>query len=131
MASSAVHMGVRVLMGIVAVALLLVPSILMLIAWTEVNLMVTLAALLVLIMVARRFPSWKWPATVAVALLVAVPPYPYWVFASNDRGWYFHFFSGYDLSTLPLATFVGVFIAATALCTMLSWSLDPESFRKP
>jgi len=131
MASSTARMGVRVLMGFVAVALLLTPSILMLIAWTEVNLVVALAALLTLIMVTRRFPTWKWTATIATALLVAIPPYPYWLFASNDRGWYFHFFSGYDLSSLPLATFMGVFIAAIALCTMLSWSLNPEAFKGP
>jgi hypothetical protein len=127
MAKPSVRLGLRVVAGLTAVTLLLVPSILMLIAWTEVNMVIAVAAILALIAIARHLPNWKWFAAVVTSVLLAIPPYPYWLFGSNDRGWYLHFFSGFDMGTLPLARFAGVFVVAIALCGLLLWSVAPRS----
>lgn len=125
-ASPFVHFGLRLLAGVAAGTLLLVPAILTLIAWTSLNLVISVAAVLLTVSLAQWLPRWKWFGGFVTALLVAIPPYPYWVYASETRGWYMHFFSGFDSSTLPLATFGAVFFVALILCGTLFWALDPS-----
>src|SRR5690348_7861325 len=109
-----VQVMLRVIVGLLAVAVLLTPSYIMALVWTPLDLLVAIAAVL-LVVVFRRFSRVRWCLAVVAALLVAVPPYPYWVFYGEKRGWYLHFFGGFTLQTLPIGTFCLFFVVALAL----------------
>lgn len=114
----------RALVVGVAIVLLLSPGWLMATVFTSVNFILSLSVVLVSVVVAVWLPRWKWPGAIIASLLIAVPPYPFWLYASENRGWYFHFFHGFTLSTLPLGTFGVVFVFALLLFAAIFWAID-------
>ena len=114
--------AVRVAVGCLAVAMLLLPGAMTALVWTDLNLMLAAAAILVAA-VSRHRTKLRWLAVTAAALVIAVPPYPYWVFWSDRDGWHLHFFSGFTWQSAPLGTFITVFVVAFALLCTLLWAL--------
>ena len=114
----------RVLVVMVATILLLVPSMLMTFAWGgTLNLEVAIVAALIAIATAKWIPGLRWPIAFLASLLIAVPPYPYWTDWGEERGQYLHFFHGFTLQTLPVATFVVVFALAMLLFMVIFRSI--------
>jgi len=97
-------------------------------AFTSLNFVVALGAVLASVFMAFWLPRWKWIIAVIASLLIAVPPYPYWMHASEERGWYFDFFGGFTLSNLPsFGTFGVVFVLALFLFSGLFWAIGNRS----
>src|SRR5205085_11350964 len=102
----------RIFIVMVCVAMLLIPGLTMASILTPANLMVAIAGIVASVSTAIWLSTWKWLPAVVTALLIAVPPYPYWLFSDNNGNWYLHFFHGFTLHNLPLPTFGFVFVAA-------------------
>lgn len=117
----------KTLTAIAATGLLLLPALLVALAWTTINLKVALIAVSVCVLVAIKMPRWRWVSAIVASLLIAVPPYPYWLFSSEDRGWYLHFFHGYNLQNLPIAVFGVVFVLAMLLFAAIFWSIHRKT----
>jgi hypothetical protein len=113
---------VRIGVTVLCVVLLLVPGLTMAYVWTPIDLVIALAGIIVSLFVAAWLPTWKWMAAIVTSLLIAVPPYPYWLFNDNKGNWYFHFFRGFNLHNLPLPTFGLVFTIAMVLFCLLYWA---------
>ena len=62
----------RVLVAVVAIALLLFPYWLMVPALTAIDFMVALGAVLASVIIAIWLPRWKWIGAVVASLLIAV-----------------------------------------------------------
>lgn len=121
----------RVLVVVVAVALLLFPGWLMASVFTSLNFVVALGAVLASVLMAFWLPRWKWISAVVASLLIAVPPYPYWMHVSEERGWYFDFFGGFSRSNLPsFGTFGVVFVFSLLLFVALFWAIGNRSPQK-
>jgi len=113
----------RTVIAAIAGMLLLLPGVVTAYVWSPVNLAVSLVAVTVCIVVALFLPRWKWISAAVASLLVAVPPYPYWLFSSEARGWYVHFFEGYRSSNLPALRFTVVFLVSTLLFALIFWAV--------
>ena len=114
--------SLRIAVGVVAVLLLLLPPFVMALVWTGLNFLVALFAVL-LAGVFSRFARLRWLCAALAAALIAVPPYPYWIFWGEAQGWHFSFFHGFTWQTTPVGTFIAFFIFAMALFAALFWAL--------
>lgn len=114
----------------VAVLLLLWPGMVMAMAWTAINFEVAFVAIGATIAMAIWVPKLRWVGAVIAALLIAVPPYPYWVFSSNARGWYIHFFHGFNMENLPIWTFVIYFLIALLIFKAIFWAVGSLGRKK-
>jgi hypothetical protein len=112
----------RIAAGLLAVALLLTPSYVMALVYTSLNFVVAAAAIF-LVVLCSRFRRTRWWLAVLGALLISVPPYPFWAFTDNRGGWFLNFFHGFTLQTSPIGTFCIVFVLALALFGALFWAL--------
>ncbi|MFC6840106.1 hypothetical protein [Xanthomonas theicola] len=116
--------ALRSLVAVAASFLLFVPGLVMAFALGgTLNLEVAIAATLIFIMVARWLPRLRWAIAVVAALVIAVPPYPYWTNWDESRGQYLHFFHGFNLQNLPIAAFVVVFVLALLLFVAIFWAV--------
>ncbi len=116
----------RSLVVLLAIALLLLPGWLMASVWTPINLEVALLAIVISVVAAIFFPKWKWISAVVSSLLIAVPPYPYWLFNDNEGRWYLHFFHGFNLQDFPFLSFGAVFMIALALFWAIYWAIGKK-----
>ena len=112
----------RIIVAALAIIVLLSPGLVMALVYTDLNLLVAVGAVL-LVVTSRQRAKLRWWLAVLGALLIAVPPYPYWVFSNNQGAWYFHFFGGFTLQSLPLGTFAAYFAVALAFFAVLFWAL--------
>lgn len=119
----------RAFIAVVAGILLLVPALLVAIAWTSVNLEVAAFAIVTTVLAAVWLPTRKWIAAFIASLLIAVPPYPYWLFRSESRDWYLHFFHGYHSENLPIVRFMVVFIVSLLLFAVIFWSISDRKLQ--
>lgn len=115
---------IRTIIAAIAGVLLLFPGAVTAYVWTPVNLAVSLFAVTVCIVVALFLPRWKWISAAVASLLIAVPPYPYWLFSSEARGWYVHFFEGYRSGNLAAFRFTVVFLVSTLLFALIFWAIS-------
>ncbi len=115
---------IRALVLVACVTLLLAPSALVASVWTPVNLEVAAAAVVVATTLARSATVWRWAGAIVASIIIAVPPYPYWLFASNQRGWYLHFFHGFTIRTVPIGTFVTVMVLCLAIFRFVHWAVS-------
>lgn len=113
----------RRLLAIMAALLLLLPGVWTALAWTALNLVVAIVAVTGNVLVLRFTPNLRWFSASIASLLIAVPPYPYWVFSDNVRGWHFTFFSGYRLNDVPFVDLSMVFVFAMLLFGLIFWAL--------
>ena len=97
---------------------LLFPSALTATVWTSVNFLVALVVIAMTISSAILFSRYSWIIATISSLLIAVPPYPYWLFRSRE-GWQLHFFSGFNVGNVPILTFLVVFLLAMTLFTVI------------
>jgi hypothetical protein len=116
------QVALRVVAGLLAVAVLLAPSYVMALVYTSLNFVVAVAAIL-LVVLCSRFRRVRWWLAVLGALLIAVPPYPFWAFTDNQGRWYLHFFSGFTLQSAPIGSFCLVFVLALGSFAVLMWAL--------
>ena len=116
------HRALRIVAGLLAVAVLLAPAYVMALVYTSLNFVVAAAAIL-LVVLCGRFRRIRWWLAVLGALLIAIPPYPFWAFTNNQGGWFLHFFYGFTLHTAPIGTFCTYFLLALALFGVLFWAL--------
>ena len=116
--------GARLAVAVLATGLLLAPALMMATVWTPVDLLVAVAAILVCFLSARYAKRWRWACAIVASLVISVPPYPYWLFASEERGWYFHFFHGYTIADVPFIRFLFVMFAAILMFGAIFWSMD-------
>ncbi|MEO6924138.1 MAG: hypothetical protein ABI142_09960 [Bryocella sp.] len=112
------QMALRIVVGLLAVAVLLAPAYVMALVYTSLNFVVAVAAIL-LVVLCSRFRRARWWLAVVGALLIAVPPYPFWAFTDNQGAWFLNFFHGFTLHTAPIATFCIYFVLALALFGVL------------
>lgn len=122
-----IRSALRIIVAVAAIVVLLSPGMVMAMVYTDLNLLVAICAVLVVVAFRQR-ARLRWLLAVLGALLIAVPPYPYWVFSNNQGVWYFHFFGGFTLQSVPLGTFAAYFVVAMALFAVLFWAL-PQSRR--
>ncbi len=114
----------RILAVIVVAALLLVPGLLMTLAWGgTLNLEVAAVAIAISIVAAIWLPRVKWLVAVVAALLIAVPPFPYWTNWDESRGQYLHFFHGFHLDGTLATRFIVVFAVAMLLFAAMFWAI--------
>ncbi|NLC36170.1 MAG: hypothetical protein GX772_06965 [Alcaligenaceae bacterium] len=117
--------AIRALIVAVVGILLLIPSLIMAYAWGgTLNLEVATVATLVTAATARWMPRLKWVIASIAALLIAVPPYPYWTNWDESRGQYLHFFHGFTFQTIPVFTFAIVFALAILLFAVMFRSIN-------
>jgi len=120
----------RILVVIFAAVLLIVPGVLMALAWGgTLNAEVAAMATAVAIAVAIWLPSVKWFVAVIAALLIAVPPFPYWTNWDESKGQYLHFFHGFTLENAPVARFAFVFAMAMLLFAVVFWGVGNRQLR--
>jgi len=112
----------RVIVAILAIALLLSPGVVMALVYTELNLLVSVLAV-ALVLAFSRVTAVRWVMAVMGAVLVAVPPYPFWVFSDNEGHWFFSFFGGFTLGSAPIGTFAIWFALALASFAALFWAI--------
>lgn len=117
----------RVLVAVVAIALLLFPGWLMATVFTAINFMVALGAILISVLIAIWLRHWKWISAVLASLLIAVPPYPYWLYTREGGNWYLNFFHGFSISTLPFGTFGVVFVLSLLLFAAIFWAIGKKA----
>lgn len=114
----------RILIVIAAVLLLLVPGLLMTLAWGgTLNLEIAAVATAISIAAAIWLPGVKWCVAVVAALLIAVPPFPYWTNWDESGGQYLHLFHGFPLDGALIARFIVVFAMAMLLFAALFWAV--------
>lgn len=78
------------------VILIILPSAIQAVVWTSVNLILAVSVVAAFIIYSLWVPYWKWIVITLAALIMSIPPYPNWIWASNEKGWHFHV--GYKLS---------------------------------
>jgi hypothetical protein len=114
----------RILVVILAAALLLVPGFLMALAWGgTLNLEVAAAATAIAIAVAVWLPKVKWFFAFVASLLIAVPPFPYWTSWDESRGQYLHFFHGFTVDGELVIRFVVAFAMSMLVFGALFWAM--------
>ena len=115
---------VRMLVTVVAIALLMVPRLVMAIALGGAfNLEVAAAAVAMCVAAAIWLRRWKWVAAIIASLVIAIPPFPYWSSWDEKNGRYFHFFNGYGLQDLPIVTFTIYFLVSMLLFSAIFWAI--------
>jgi hypothetical protein len=107
----------------VACGLLLLPATITAYVWTPVNLGVSLLAIAACVVIAIFLRRWIWISAAVASFLIAVPPYPYWLFTSETRGWHLHFFEGYRSGNLPAFRFSVVFLVSMLLFSLIFWAI--------
>lgn len=117
------NIALRVLVALVASAFLLLPSFMAASVLSVVNFVVTLPVLLISILVAAWLPRWRWIGGVITSFLVAIPPYPFWLYIRENGDWYLNMFHGFTLQKLPLGTFGVVFVLALLLFATIFWAI--------
>lgn len=117
----------RVVISVVILSFLLLPSLLQAMTWTPINLWVALLSILTSVLLVRRSPSWRWPSALVAGLLIAVAPYPNWLWASNDRGW--HLQVGYKLKHWPDYA-LEFFIYYVVVVALLLWLFRVMKIKK-
>ena len=118
---------VRGIVLIAGIVVLILPSFLMSAIYTSVDLQVAIAATLISILTAIWLPRLKWWCAVVGSLLIAVPPYPYWLSNDPKRGWYFHFFYGFSVQNTPFLRLGGAFVLSVALFAAIFWAISRPS----
>lgn len=103
----------RLVLAIGCLLLLFFTPILSAVAGNTVNLAISIVVIPALVAIGIYFWQARWLFALVLAVFVAVPPYPYWVFENADSGWYFHFFQGFPENAIPFGRFATV--AAIAL----------------
>lgn len=122
--NSVLRILVRVLVIVVAIAILLLPGLSMIaVAWADIGLVVALVAITVCILIAIWLPRLRWIGAAIASLLIAIPPYPYWLNWNDAHGWYFHFFHDVNLESSSIAVFAMIFLAAMLLFATIFWAL--------
>lgn len=112
--------------------LLLLPGFLVTIAWgVTLNLEVAVVATAIAIAVAIWLPKVKWFVAVVAALLIAVPPFPYWTNYEKSRGQYLHFFHGFTIDDASIARFSIVFAMAMLLFATIFWVIEKRPVARP
>jgi hypothetical protein len=119
----------RALVAVVAVALLLFPGWLMATVFTSINFVVALGSILTSVIIAIWLPRWKWIGAVATSIIIAVPPYPYWLYTREGGGWYLNFFHGFRISNLPFDTFGAVFVVSLLLFAGIFWAIGKKAIK--
>jgi hypothetical protein len=117
----------RALVAVVAIALLLFPGWLMATVFTSINFVVAFGSVVTIVLVAIWLPRWKWTGAVVAALLIAIPPYPYWLYTREGGDWYLNFFHGFTLSNLPFGTFSAVFVISLLLFAAIFWAIGKKA----
>ncbi len=117
----------RVLMVVVGVALLLLPGVLMAIAWrSSLNVEVAALAILAAISAAVWAPKIKWIVAIVSSLLISVPPVPYWIsLAGGVR--HLHFFHGFSFDVSLLVRLLVVLIFALLLFKAIFDSINGQT----
>ena len=117
---------VKLGVAFVAFLVLLLPGLLMASTWTPINLIVAFCVVNVSVMAAIWAQTWKWPTAILSSLLIAIPPYPYWLFNDNSGHWYFHFFHGFTMQNLHFLNFAIVFTISLILFAVIFWALPAK-----
>jgi len=89
--------------------------------WTTANLYITAVAVAASIAVAFYLPKLKWLFAVIAAALIALPPYPNWLFWDESRGWFFT--AGPNLQQLSIGINAIFFVIVLALFFALFWAI--------
>jgi hypothetical protein len=113
--------GVVLVAGIV---LLILPSFMMSAIYSSIDLEFAMVAVLTTVLTAVWLPKLRWICAVIASLLIAVPPYPYWLSFDAKRGWYFHFFYGFDLQNTPFLVLGGAFAVSQAVFAAIFWAIS-------
>lgn len=121
------NMFFRALVAVVAIALLLFPGWLMATVFTAINFVVALGSVVTSVLIAIWLPRWKWIGAVVASLLIAVPPYPFWLYTREDGEWYLNFFHGFGISNLPFGTFGVVFVVSLLLFAGIFWAIGKKA----
>lgn len=111
----------RTIVATVVVLLLLLPSFITAIVWTTVNLYVAVLAISALAVVAYLLPRFKWLFAAVTAGLIALPPYPNWLFWNESRGWFFTV--GPNLQEFSIGFSVLCAVIVLALVRVLFWAI--------
>jgi len=117
----------RALVAVVAIALLLFPSWLMATVFTAINFVVAFGSIFTSVLISIWLPRWKWIGAVVASLLIAVPPYPYWLYTREGGEWYLNFFHGFRISNLPFDTFGVVFVVSLFLFAAIFWAIRKKA----
>ncbi|MEN5204902.1 hypothetical protein ABE473_10615 [Stenotrophomonas sp. TWI700] len=95
--------------------------------WSDIGLVVAVAVILGSILLSVVLPKLKWVGAAFAAIMIAVPPYPYWLGWDDVEGWRVHFFQGFDLSWMDVSVFAAIFIAAMLAFSVIFWAIGRRS----
>lgn len=104
---------------LLVVFFILMPSILQAFVWTWINLLVSIIVTAIFIFLTIIKPKFKWVYIVCSSTIIAIPPYPNWIWASNEKGWHFHL--GYKLQNI--SEYAGGYLMYFVLALVLYLSL--------
>ncbi len=84
--------------------------------------MIAIAAVFVGILAALFLaPMIKWVLAALASLLIAIPPYPNWLWWDEEQGWHLRW--GYKLQHVMLSDFAIFFVVAMLLFATLFWAI--------
>jgi hypothetical protein len=115
------NLAIRITVGVVVVLLLLLPPFVTAIVWTKANLYITVIAIAATLAAAFYLPKLKWVFATIAAALIALPPYPNWLFWDESKGWFLTI--GPNLRQLSIGLNVIFFVAVIALFFALFWAI--------
>jgi hypothetical protein len=118
----------RVLALTLAFGVLILPGLSMISSrWSDIGLVVAVAVILGSIFLSVVLPKLKWVGAAFAAIMIAVPPYPYWLGWDAVKGWRLHFFQGFGLSWMDVGVFAAIFIAAMLAFSVIFWAIGRRS----
>lgn len=125
----ALMMLVKVFSGglivMLSMAMLITPSVMVLAAWGDgLNFVVAIAVICSVLFSGIFMPrARRWMAFFA-SILIAVPPFPYWIAWNKVGGYEFSFFYGFSISDIPFLLFLLVFVLSIILFELIFLSVS-------
>lgn len=78
---------IRLLIGCLALTIMLIPPFITAMVWTTINLIIAIIAISFTVVSTFIFPRIRWLLALVSAIIIAIPPYPTWIFWSPQTGW--------------------------------------------
>lgn len=111
----------RLAVGAIASLALISPSFLMAIVWTPIDLVIVVFAIIATVLSAIFWRKLKWAFATMSAALIALPPYPNWIYWGDGEGWYL--WVGPALRSFDVWENIFLFILALIFFVPLFWAI--------
>jgi hypothetical protein len=116
----------RIALTSAATCALLAPGYLVFVSWgIRLNLVFSLCAIVACAVGIRLWRGAKLYLIAFTALIISIPPYPYWVLWDNNGHFEFHFFLGFSPKDIPYVMFAAMYAIAIISLHVLDIAFKP------